>query len=154
MKKKSKASRAAAQAGIQSKKIFVWLWHSWVKAQREVPLLRWLALLALVVAGLVIGLASAQGETPLTMAVYGMIAFMFVVTLSAIVYLLSKVQRKQRLDSLLASKRLSNLIRKIARAELEANEKARLVRDTVSQLEAPPAPSDARPFIVRDGNQR
>jgi hypothetical protein len=153
MKKKSGARRSVSEAGLQSKKIFAWLWHSWVKAQKEAPLLRSLALLALVVACLVIGLAASQGETPLTMVIYGMIAYMFVATLSAIVYLLSKVQRKQRLDALLASKRLSNLIRKIAQAEIEANEKTRAVRDTVSQLDAPGGPNDARPFIVRDGKQ-
>jgi hypothetical protein len=101
------------------KKVFGWLWHALREAQREVPLLRWLGLLALVCAGSAAFLAVSEGKTKLDMAVYGGTVLLFALDLPVIYYLLFEIYRKHRSDAIYDSRRLADLIRRIANEEME-----------------------------------
>jgi hypothetical protein len=108
------------------KRVFTWLWYAWVRAQKEVPLLRWLVVAAVAAACLVIYLAVNDGKTGLEMLVYGMVAALFIIEVPMVLYLLFEVYRKHRSDAIFDSKRLSDLIHKLAREEVEQAEEARL----------------------------
>jgi hypothetical protein len=109
---------------VPTRKVFTWLWHSWLRAQREAPVLRWLGTLAVLVAFLAVAVAVAQGDNLLTALVYGGIVFLFTAVISAISYLLSRTHHRHRWDSIYASKRMTDLIRRVAREEIKAKLRA------------------------------
>ena len=124
--------------GTNAKRAYAWLWHSWVEAQRELPSLRWISLAAVVSALGVLYLAVSEGKTLLDMVIYGAIAFMFVMTVPAIFYLLFEIYRKHRSDAIFDSKRLAEVIRKVAREEIEANEENKLaIENTLLMMQSP-----------------
>ncbi len=130
MKFRSMGSGAAA--GIQhndAKRVFTWLWHAWLEAQSDVPLLRWLGLAAVASAGLALYLAVAEGRTGLEMTVYAMVTLGFVLAIPVIFYLLFEVYRKHRSDAIFDSHRLAGLIPRSAREEIEARAEADLVHE-------------------------
>jgi hypothetical protein len=121
-----------AAAGIQhndAKRVFAWLWHAWLEAQSQVPLLRWLGLAAAACASLAVYLAVAEGRTGLEMTVYAMVTLLFVLAVPAIFYLLFEVYRKHRSDAIFDSHRLAGLIHRIAREEIEARAEADLAQE-------------------------
>lgn len=103
-----------------AKRVFGWLWHSWLEAQREVPLLRWLSLGAIGLGLLFVVLAAFEGESILEMIVYGITALMFWLMVPIIFYLLFEIYRKHRSDAIFDSRRLADTIRRIAKEEIEA----------------------------------
>jgi uncharacterized membrane protein len=127
MKRDTMGSGAAMGLhGTSSKRVFLWLWHSWLEAQSEVASVRWLSVAALGTAAWAVYLAGAEGKTGLEIAVYGMTAALFAVAIAVIFYLLFEVYRKHRSDAIFDSKRLADLIHKLAKEEVEANEEAKL----------------------------
>jgi hypothetical protein len=123
-------------------RVFAWLWHAWVEAQHEIPLLRWLALSIVAAAGVAVYLAVQEGKTALDIAVYGGIVLLFALAISANLYLLFEIYRKHRSDAIFDSKRLAHLIQKIAQEEIEAHEQAKLAGENT--LLMPPRDKDAR----------
>jgi len=114
--------------GIHSsniKKVYGWLWHSWVEAQREVPLLRWVTLAALATAGVAVYLAFSDGGSKLQIVDYVGTAVLYALEIPVIFYLLFEVYRKHRADAIFDSRRLADLIRKLALEQIEAREEAR-----------------------------
>jgi hypothetical protein len=109
------------------KKVFGWLWHSWMQAQHEVPILRWVSLAALVTAGAVVYLAFSEGGSGLQILGYVGTAVLYVLEIPVIFYLLFEIYRKHRTDAIFDSRRLSDLIRKLALEQIEAREDARRV---------------------------
>ncbi|HTB21813.1 MAG TPA: hypothetical protein VK914_03810 [bacterium] len=107
------------------KKVFGWLWHSWMEAQHEVPILRWVALAALATAGAAVYLAFSEGGTRLQLVGYVATAVLYALEIPVIFYLLFEVYRKHRTDAIFDSKRLADLIRKLALEQIEAREDAR-----------------------------
>ncbi len=125
---KLKTMGSGAAAGItagHANRVFTWFWHAWLEAQAEIPLLRWLALAALFAAGLAVYLAAAEGKTILDVAVYGMLALLFVLNVPVIFYLLFEVYRKHRSDAIFDSHRLTSLIRRISQEEIARNADAK-----------------------------
>jgi hypothetical protein len=121
MSKETMGSGAAmGNQHTDAKRAFGWLWHSWLEAQREIPLLRWLSLAAIGLGLLFVMLAGFQGESVLEMIVYGLTALMFGLMVPIIFYLLFEVYRKHRSDAIFDSRRLADTIRKIAQEEIEA----------------------------------
>ncbi|HXB96837.1 MAG TPA: hypothetical protein VNZ54_02215 [bacterium] len=123
MKKDTMGTGAAM--GVQhtdSRRVFPWLWHSWLEAQRELPLLRWLSLAALAAAALAVVLAARQGGGILDMLVDGAMAILFILAIPVIFYLLFEIYRKHRTDAIFDSKRLADLIRKISLQEIQAHQ--------------------------------
>lgn len=121
MKKETMGTGAAM--GVQhtdSRRVFPWLWHSWMEAQQELPVLRWLSLAALAAAVLAVVLAARQGGGVLDMLVDGAMALLFILAIPVIFYLLFEIYRKHRTDAIFDSKRLADLIRKISLQEIEA----------------------------------
>jgi hypothetical protein len=121
MKKETMGTGAAM--GVQhtdSKRVFPWLWHSWMEAQQELPVLRWLSLTALAAAALAVVLAAREGRGVLDMLVDGTMAILFILAIPVIFYLLFEIYRKHRTDAIFDSKRLADLIRKISVQEIEA----------------------------------
>jgi hypothetical protein len=102
------------------KKIMAWMWHSWMEAQAEAPVLRWLGAAALALAGLAIYMAASEGESALRIAVDGAVGLSLVLLLPVIIALLFEISRKHRSDAMHDSKRLSELIRKISMEEMRA----------------------------------
>ena len=127
-----------------AKRVFTWLWHSWLEAQRDIPLLRWVALAAFFAAGAALYLASAEGKTVLDIAVYGMITLLFVLAIPVILYLLFEVYRKHRSDAIFDSKRLADHIRKVARQEIEANEESKLALENTLMMMKPQTESRSK----------
>jgi hypothetical protein len=130
MKNKSMGNGAAA--GIHStdaRRVFAWLWHAWLEAQSEVPLLRWLGLAVLASTGLVVYFAVAEGATVLEMAIDAMVTILFALAIPTIFYLLFEVYRKHRSDAIFDSHRLAALIHRIAREEIEAQLEADLAQE-------------------------
>ena len=121
----------------KASRAFSWLWHSWMEAQSELPILRWLALAAVANAGLAAYLAVAEGNTVLDAVVYGMIALLFVMAFPVIYYLLFEVYRKHRSDAIFDSRRLTDLIRKIAREELEADAEEKMALENTLLMMRP-----------------
>lgn len=127
MKKFSMGQGAGAgQQGTDAKRVYAWLWHSWLEAQAEIPLLRWLGLAALLCAAAVLALAVSEGKSALESVVYAMTTLLFVMVIPAIDYLLFEVYRRHRSDAIFDSKRLADHIRAIAKEEVELNEAAKL----------------------------
>ena len=124
---------------IDAKRVFTWLWHSWLEALKEIPLLRWVALAALFAAGAALYLAASEGKSILDIAVYGMITLLFVLAVPVIFYLLFEVYRKHRSDAIFDSKRLADHIRKVAKEEIEANEEAKLALENTLMMMKPHA---------------
>ena len=123
MKKDTMGSGAAM--GVHngdSKRVFAWFWRSWMEAQAEIPLLRWLGLVAVAVAVLVVVLAARQGKGFIDIAVDGATALLFILAMPVIFYLLFEIYRKHRTDAIFDSKRLADLIRRISQEEIAANE--------------------------------
>lgn len=132
MKKDTMGTGAAM--GVQhtdSRRVFPWLWHSWMEAQEELPLLRWLGLAALAAAALAVFLAAREGGGFVDMAVDGAMAVLFILAFPVIFYLLFEIYRKHRTDAIFDSKRLADLIRKISLQEIEAHRSGR------GRMEAP-----------------
>lgn len=114
--------------GIHSsniKKVFGWLWRSWMEAQGEVPLLRWVSLAALATAGAAVYLAFSEGGSKLQIVGYVGTAVLYALEIPVIFYLLFEIYRKHRADAIFDSKRLADLIRKLALEQIEAVEEAR-----------------------------
>ncbi|HTB21788.1 MAG TPA: hypothetical protein VK914_03685 [bacterium] len=107
------------------KKVFGWLWHSWMEAQHEVPILRWVALAAVATAAAAVYLAYSEGGTRLQLIGYMATAVLYALEIPVIFYLLFEVYRKHRTDAIFDSKRLADLIRKLAIEQIEAREEAR-----------------------------
>jgi len=105
-----------------SRRVFPWLWHSWMEAQQELPLLRWLGLAAVASAALAIFLAAREGGGYVDMAVDGAMAVLFILAIPVIFYLLFEIYRKHRTDAIFDSKRLADLIRKISLQEIQAHQ--------------------------------
>lgn len=121
---KKETMGTGAGMGVQngdSRRVFPWLWRSWLEAQKELPLLRWLGLVALGGATAAVVMAARNGGGYLDMAVYGMVAFLFVAAFPVIFYLLFEIYRKHRTDAIFDSRRLADLIRRISREEIEAH---------------------------------
>lgn len=108
------------------RKVYGWLWHSLREAQREVPLLRWLGLLAVVCAGAVAYLAACEGKSKLDLAVYAGTALLFALEIPVIYYLLFEIYRKHRTNAIYDSKRLADLIRKISSEEIDLRSESNL----------------------------
>lgn len=104
-----------------SKRVFAWLWSSWLEAQKEVPALRWLSLLAVALGLFCVWLAAFQGGSVLEMIVYGLTALMFGLMVPVIFYLLFEIYRKHRSDAIFDSRRLTDMIRKLAQEEIVAD---------------------------------
>lgn len=107
---------------INVRRVFGWLWRSWLQAEREVPLLRWLALASAATASLVAYLAAKQGQGALEIAVFGLAPVLFGLILSLIIYLLFAIYSRHRSDAIFDSRRLSDLIRKLAQEEIRIHE--------------------------------
>ncbi|HTB33318.1 MAG TPA: hypothetical protein VK842_00500 [bacterium] len=110
--------------GVQhtdARRVFPWLWHSWMEAQRELPVLRWLSVAALAAALMAVVLAAREGGDMVDMLVDGAMAILFILAIPVIFYLLFEVYRKHRTDAIFDSKRLADLIRKISQQEIEAH---------------------------------
>ena len=126
MKKETMGTGAAM--GVRptdSRRVFPWLWHAWLEAQQELPVLRWLSLSALAAAVLAVVLAARQGGGFLDMLVDGAMAILFILAIPVIFYLLFEIYRKHRTDAIFDSKRLADLIRKISLQEIEAERNVR-----------------------------
>jgi hypothetical protein len=137
MKKETMGTGAAM--GVQhtdSKRVFPWLWHSWMEAQEEQPLLRWLGLGAAAAAGLAVFLAVREGGGVVDMAVDGAMAILFILAIPVIFYLLFEIYRKHRTDAIFDSKRLADLIRKISLEEIEAHRPGRRSREANDDSES------------------
>jgi len=122
MKKETMGTGAAM--GVQNKdsrRVFGWLWHAWLEAQAELPMLRWLGLAACVAAVMAVVLAARQGLGALDMAIDGATAVLFILVIPVIFYLLFEIYRKHRTDAIFDSKRLADLIRKISLEEIESH---------------------------------
>lgn len=145
MKKETMGSGAAM--GLHSTsafKAYAWLWHSWLEAQRELPVLRWLSLGAAALAATALYLAVAQGDTVLTAVIDGMVAALFALLIPAIYYLLFEIYRKHRSDAIFDSKRLAHLIQRIAHQEIEASEEAKLALENTLLMLKPESSSKQR----------
>jgi hypothetical protein len=152
-----KSKTSAKATTVPPRKVFVWLWHSWMRAQHEAPVLRWLGLAALAMACLATGLAAAQGDNVLSSLVYGGTVFLFTAVISSISYLLSRTHHRHRWDSLYASHRMADLMRKIAREEIKASGRSVPVRDLRSgRALAKASGTDMSPmlFLHSDGSRR
>jgi hypothetical protein len=149
-------SKTSTKTSALPRKVYTWLWHSWLRAQYEAPVLRWLGLTAVLVAFLAAALASAQGDNLLTALVYGGTVFLFTAVISAISYLLSRTHHRHRWDSIYASKRMTDLIRKIAREEIRAKGRSWPAREFRPGLSLPLSEKDMSPmlFLHSDGSQR
>lgn len=132
------------------KKVYSWLWHSWKEAQHEVPVLRWVALASVLTAGAAVGIAfTTGGATRLELIGYVATAVLYALEIPVIFYLLFEVYRKHRTDAIYDSRRLADLIRKLALEQIEAREEARsAVRKTFLMM--PHRDED----IVLDGKLR
>jgi hypothetical protein len=129
---KNKSMGSGAAAGVHptdARRVFTWLWHAWLEAQSDVPLLRWLGLAVLAAAALAIYLAATGGSGILETVIYALVAVLFVLTVPAIFYLLFEVYRKHRSDAIFDSHRLTSLIQRIAREEIEAKAEAELAQE-------------------------
>lgn len=106
--------------GTDARRVYTWLWHAWVEAQRELPVLRVLTALAAACVAAILVLAMGEGRTYLEVAVYTLTALLFVLVVPAIQYLLFEIYRYHRSDAIFDSKRLAGHIRAIAKEEVEA----------------------------------
>lgn len=111
---------AAGGQHLSVKRAYKWLWHAWLEAMAEVPLLRWLCAGAFGLLVLAVVLAARNGEAPLEMAIFGLMALLFGLMITAICYLLFEIYRRHRSDAIFDSQRLEHLIRKLAQEEIEA----------------------------------
>jgi hypothetical protein len=137
MKKDTMGTGAAM--GVQhtdARRVFPWLWHSWMEAQGELPVLRWLGLAALASAALAVVLAVREGGGLVDMAVDGAMAALFILAIPVIFYLLFEIYRKHRTDAIFDSKRLADLIRKISLQEIEAQRSGRGSREANDDSES------------------
>jgi hypothetical protein len=127
MKKDTMGAHAAM--GIRTaniKRVFSWLGRSLLEAQSEVPLLRWLIVAAMVIAGVVMAVAYAEGRTAVEISAYTATALLFGMLVAVIFYLLFEMYRKHRSDAIFDSRRLTDLIRKISKEEIEGHRLAEM----------------------------
>ena len=82
------------------KKVYGWLWHSWMEARREVPVLRWVGLACVATAAAAIVTAFSGGGTRLQLVGYGVTAVLYALEIPVIFYLLFEVYRKHRTDAI------------------------------------------------------
>jgi|GEM_PF-4556727 hypothetical protein len=137
MKKETMGTGAAM--GVQhtdARRVFPWLWHSWMEAQSELPILRWLGLGALAAAALAVFAAAREGGGWMDMAVDGAMAILFILAIPVIFYLLFEIYRKHRTDAIFDSKRLADLIRKISLQEIEAHRDGRRMMEAANDRES------------------
>jgi hypothetical protein len=137
MKKETMGTGAAM--GVQhtdSRRVFPWLWHAWLEAQNEQPLLRWLGLAAAAAALLAVVLAVREGGGYVDMVVDGAMAILFILAIPVIFYLLFEIYRKHRTDAIFDSKRLADLIRKISLQEIEAQRDGRRMMEAANDRES------------------
>lgn len=128
MKKDALGDGAATRIHIyNAKRVFAWLWQAWLEVLKEVPLLRWLTVAAVVLVGLAVYQAAREGKTALEMVVYGMTVLLFALAIPVILYLLFEIYRKHRSDAIFDSKRLADLIHKLAQEDIQLNEETKMV---------------------------
>ena len=131
------AGAAMGQHNTDARRVYGWLWGAWLQAQHELPVLRWLGAAVFLAGALAVSLAVASGNSPLEMAIYGMVAVLFMLVVPAILYLLFEVYRKHRSDAIFDSHRLAALIKRISREEILAQEEERLALENNLPLMKP-----------------
>jgi len=122
--------------------------RAWWKAQFAVPLAGWLGVAAAASAALVGLLALMEGGPLRAAALDAVLALLFALAVSAILYVLFGLRRRHRAGAFVGGRRLSQRIRQLAREEIGENEAAKLSLEDRRSLADPARQGQAH--VMRD----